>query len=389
MEDERRHWLDGMRGIALLLMLPAAARMALHPSGQAWRAQPDAGGWSWWLITETFSDETAVWLLAMCIGAGLALRRNRFEDERTWTAQHRARWLVLLAAALLHAYHIAPWSVLAATCAAALLISEAVRESTCRPCRTGIAIACIPVMITVGESILWERAVQGSGQPWATRLEMTNPTYDHWETASYQGDWQAQKTVRRRTWWNTTTRDLPRRDLWHIGAGILIGLWWQRAGRHRRRASRDGWRLMTAGLTLNVGSASLGWLEMDTGLTERTADLVNYAGGGFLAAGLLGTIGQTTNRLWQTAAGDILAAAGRHPLSLGAIGTLTLAAIAHGWGLGLHGQLNGSQSTAICIMFGATALALSAFRTEHERGPAETGWRNATGRLLKAAKDAE
>ena len=385
MQNKRLAWLDASRGIGLLLMIPAIVRLALHPIGESWAPKAGAAWWSYWLAVETVSDETGIWILAICAGAGLAIHRSTFDDEQLWTATHRARYLILMPVALAHAYYFAPWSVLASGCLAALMMTQAIRETTARPVRTGIAVAAVPVLLIIGHMVLWNAYVERSGEAWDDRFQMSNTEYERWESASYTGDWESQTSVRKETWWQRTTTLGPARHLWQMAGGILIGLWWHRAGRHRSRAGRDAWRLTTGGLTANALGALLVWSELQPGTTARLADMFNYVGGGMLAIGIVALATTANTDFWSNSATSTLRSIGRHSLTLYASLTAALAATAHGWGAGLHGALDAQQTFSVCVISAAAMSAGAALRSGNRRGPAEKWWRRSADRLVKKA----
>ena len=385
MHKERLAWLDAGRGIGLLLMIPAVVRLALHPIAQSWAPKAGAAWWSYWLAAETTSDETGIWILAICAGAGLSVHRACYDDERQWTAAHRARWLILLPAALAHAYYFAPWSVLASGCMAALMMTQAIRETTARPVRTGITVATVPLVLIVGHMVLWNAYVERSGEPWEDRFQISNSEYERWESASYTGDWESQTTVRRRTWWERTTTTGPARHLWQLAGGILIGLWWHRAGRHRKMAPQHAWRLTTAGLTVNAAGALLVWTGLAPGTTARIGDMLNYVGGGMLAMGIIAWATTAKGEFWLNAATRTVRSIGRHSLTLYASWSAALAATGHGWGWGLHGSLDARQTVSICVISAAAMSAAAALQAEQRHGPFERWWRRSAEGLMDRA----
>ena len=386
---ERVPWLDAVRGLAVLAMLPLAAEGLLHPRAEALRGpaidptlQPVA--WAAWVLLHAAGRQTPVWLLAICAGAGLALAREA-RDDPEWTMHHRARWLLLLAAALCFQLAVWPSGPLAGLPLAALLLAAPVRDSVARPLWPAIAAGAAPIILAVWEMEQWARYVDASGQTWADIFQPSNPDYDRWESAAYAGDWRGQAEVHLAHWRDRTARALPLNDLWHAGAGLLAGVWWMRQGRHRNVAPRVRRSLAASGTLACATAAALATGE-STGLALRIAGLLDYAGAGVVSISITACAARADASTWRTPVGTLLQRAGRRSLSIFAFTTTLLAAIGHGWGLGLHGRLDFAQTAAATASAIAVALAMSLPADDRWARPLETWWRRAAGRLVRAAR---
>ena len=164
---ERVPWLDAVRGLAVLALPPLAAAGLLHPRAEALRGpaldptqHPVA--WAAWVLLHAAGRQTPVWLLSIAAGAGLALGREP-RDDPEWTMHHRARWLLLLAAALCFQLAVWPSGPLAGLPLAALLLAAPVRDRMARPLWPAIAAGAVPIILAVWEMEQWARYV-GSGK---------------------------------------------------------------------------------------------------------------------------------------------------------------------------------------------------------------------------------
>ena len=376
----RMRWLDAARGIGILLLFPVVFRLALHPAGEAAGPAEGPGGTALWYGIELFADQTAFWLLAMCAGCAMAAHRRNGDDERVWTARHRARWLLLLGLGLAHGYYLWPESLLPAAALAAILVSGAVRDTSCRPLQAAALAAALPIAAWAAHMESIHRFTNDPGGPSWDRFAVSTPDYDEWESASYRGSWSEQEAARRAQWTTRVTEHGPLRDCWHMGAGMLFGLWWERAGRHRRRRPGAA-ELIAAGAGVNAVAASMHMGGLEPGLAARIADMTNYAGGALLAAGILAAATRADLAGGRPGpVGDALCSIGRRPLTAFAAVTLAAAAVGHGWGLGLHGLLTPAESFATTLALGTAAAAAlvllppdTAGLLEHWRGRAADG----------------
>ena len=370
--------LDALRGLAVIGLLPLFARAALIPSGAVARPQEGATGAALWTVLETTADETALWLCAISAGAAMALRRRSFSNERAWTADHRARMLTLLLLALAHALYVAPHSALANGAIAALLMSTAIREPESGSLHLGSALGAVPIAIAAAGIVGWAIETAPASADWTDRFARSNPVYEEWETTKLQGNWHEQQEVRQRLWAEVIADRGVKRDLWQIGAGIMIGLALMRRERPLRPAAAA--RLTAAGAATNAIAAVVALSPVEPGLGERLAEALNFGGGGALATGIAVL---TLDGRWRLPA--TVAATGRNALTAFLTGTTVAAGIGHGWGLGLMGRAGAAEVAAAAVVTticGVVAALLAGGR----RGPAETLWRQSAGALLATAR---
>lgn len=379
----RFSWLDTARGVGTLLLFPVIFRLGLQPAGAAAAPAEGPGRAAWWYGVELAGDQTGFWLLAMCAGCAMAAHRRAHDDERVWTALHRARWLLLLPFGLAHAYYLWPASLVPAAAVAAIVIAGAVRDTGCRPIQAAMLAAAVPIAAEAAHIESINRWSAGAEASW-DRFAVSTPEYDEWESASYRGSWAEQEEARRAQWITLLSRHGPLRDGWQMGAGMLFGLWWERAGRHRRRRPGAA-ELVAAGIGVNAIAATMHMTPLEAGLAARFAGMASYAGGALLAAGVLAA---ATRRETAGARGPLatgLGGIGRRPLTAFALTTLAAAAVGHGWGLGLHGVLTPAETGATALALGA-AIAAGLLLLPPDRGGTLERWRaRAAGAVVAAA----
>ena len=384
----RLPWIDTLRGLAMLALTATLTRSMLHPVGASYGAQEGPGGILWWMLVETFLDQTGVWLFAIAAGLALAARRAETPDDRQWTIEHRARLLTLAIAALAHAYYVFPHSMIPAGVWACLILSKAIRDQECRPIRTAALAALVPILFVMYETTSLDGYLSQAGATWTNRFEISTTAFDAWETASYSGSWTEQTQVRHHQWLDAQTGTMARRTLWQMAAGILFGLWWHRAGRHRERPRRLAAELAATGLLMNVAGAVLAQYPVEPGLMMRIADQLNYAGGGLVAASVCIALTMNHDKVGVRAGARTLIRIGNTALTTYLLWTTVLAMVAGGLGLGLHGQLSPLQ-TATLWLAGCAVIWTAAQRWNTiGPGPMERIWRRTAKALIDAAKPA-
>ena len=383
--NPRLPWIDAVRGLAILAMGASITRSMLHPVGASYRPQDGTGGLLWWMLVETFLDQTGVWLFAIAAGIALAAKRTTLQDDRQWTIEHRARALTLVIAGLAHAYYVFPQSILPAGLWACLFVSKAVRENECRPIRAAAITAVLPILLMVYDTTNWDRYLSEAGTTWTDRFEISTTAFDTWETASYTGPWAEQDRVRHHQWMQAQTSTTFKSTLWQMTAGIFFGLWWYRAGRHRRHRKKLAGELAATGIMMNAAAAVLAQYPLEPGLMMRIADQLNYIGGALLAAGICIALTITHDDFWERPAARTVSRIGNCTLTAYVLWTTGLAGIGTGLGLGLHGRLSPVE-TAIVWMGGCTIVYAAAQHwTSTGPGPGERIWRRTAKALIEAA----
>ena len=376
---ERLAWLDAVRGAAVLGIIPLNARWLLHPRAHytdpAAAGEPGAIGWTWWAATTITLDETTLWVLSAAFGAALAATRDTTQ-EAGWTARHRARLATLGALGLAQSLLVWPGDILLPYAITALLLSGAVADRQCKPRTLAIGAAVMPLVaaaagITMSDP---DSAHAGAGA-----------AYAEWESGAYAGDFRAAVGARWLQLQDQIGQTYPYRVLWQTAAAMLAGVWWHRAG--REHATRAGCGALAAGgLALTTGAVAVVTASGYEPHAITTARSILYAGGALLAATTLRWASSAPQATWETRTGSALRAIGRRSLSVYLGANITLAAIAQGWGMGLHGRLNEEATIGVVVTTTAAAAALAGRGNPNTAtGPAERAWRLAT-RLLAGSR---
>ena len=168
---------------------------------------------------------------------------------------------------------------------------------------------------------------------------------------------------------------------------MLAGLWWHRRGRHVCRARHLPEGLAATGLGLTGASLWIATANAYHPITLSVTNAITYAGGALLAAAAVIAFTRTAAATWESPAGRWLCACGQASLSIYLLANLLLAAVAQGWGLGLHGRLTPEQTAATTL----AAIAVAAWCGTRcggpggRRPPAERLWRLGT-RLLSGGR---
>ena len=314
---ERVAGLDALRGAATLAGIPIAARWILHPRAHAFdptvvEAQT-AASIAWWHLSEVLADETWLWLLAGAFGMGLAAARGR-DPSSAWVRTHYARMAVLIAIGLAWSLLVWPGDVLVLLGLTGLMITGAVTDRDCLPWRLGIGTgaAAIAASLALADGT---GPLLMSGRLPNQPAEIGSASYNAWETRMYKGDANEGFTVRGQQMGDLWSRMYPARMLWQCASAMLLGIWWFRAGRHRRWRKGTAWALGTVGLLYTAVATWRSHAAAFDDLVVTTLQNGTYVGGALLAAGL--AVALTGHDAGMGGAGRRwLATAGRHSLTL-------------------------------------------------------------------------
>ena len=391
---ERLPWLDALRGAAVLAIVPLNARWLLHPA-DAYHDPAVAGergvlGWVWWALPELLLDHSTLFVLAAVFGMSMAAARDA-DASPDWTRRHLTRLALLAVIGFAHGALLWPGDILFTYALAGALLTGAVRErepGSNGLLWTGCAAAAIPPVLGIAalqDVLAGYRAV---GVDPAEAYVLATPDYRAWESASYSGNIADNLAVKWQQWNRQLGQTLPYHGLWHAAGGMLAGVWWQRRGRRLESilgmAPPDAAATTTtAGLALTSAALLIATGAGYGAATLAAANWLTYAGGALLAAGAVIGFTHAGRRCWDTAAGAWLRTCGQASLSLYLGANLLLAAVAQGWGLGLHGRLDPEQ-TAATVLAVMTVMAWAGWaklRRPDMPLPAERAWRIAT-RLL-------
>ena len=313
--------------------------------------------------------------------AGICIAKAAEQRPSEWRGEIRARLVALGAIGIIIATTLWPADrVLTGTIAGALTASSA----------RGASLGAAAVAAAIPPAIrAWRIAEQRAGAAGETGWDMlatTNPTREAWETSGYRGTMAEQVDRRSTRWRQALTGQIPEIWLWQITAGLLAGMWWQRqrgAWTDAQRRER-GIALIAGGLTINAtGVWTMATGDFHGTVIEAGRHTV-YAGGAALAAGAV-WLG-SASRAGQI--DDLFGPAGRAPLTAYLAGTLALAALSHGWGLGLHGQLSADVTAGASLLAAAIAWAAARSAGGSGGGAVEAVRRRAQNGLMATARRA-
>ena len=152
-ETERLHWVDALRGLAVLAIIPLNARWILHPADAyhdpSLQGAPGIGAWLWWAIPELLFDHSTLFVLAAIFGISLSAARAA-DTRPQWSRRHHTRLLTLGIVGFAHGALIWPGDILWSYALTALLLSRTVRivEKDSAPLLSiAVAAAAIPPIL--------------------------------------------------------------------------------------------------------------------------------------------------------------------------------------------------------------------------------------------------
>lgn len=390
---ERMRWLDALRGAAVLAIIPLNARWFLHPADAyhdpSLHGPPDPLAWLCWAVPELLFDHSTLFALAAVFGVSLAAARGTDSDPG-WTRRHRARLLLLGTLGFAHGALIWPGDILYPYAVTALLLTSAVREASADSntlAWVALTAAAIPPALGLASlhEVLGGYAAAGL-DPRETYL-LATPEYRAWESNLYAASFTASLEVKWAQWSSQITTTFGTSTLWHAAAGMLAGVWWHRRGHRLRIHPNTPQALATAGLALTATALTLATRSGYDPVTLTTTNWMTYAGGALLSAAAVVRFTRAEARRWETPIGEWLQACGRASLSIYLLSSVLLAAVAQGWGLGLHGKLDPHQTAAVTLTVMTVTACLGLTRQGHDdpAPPVEQAWRLGT-RLLAGSR---
>lgn len=391
---ERIRWLDALRGAAVLAIIPLNARWLLHPA-DAYHDPTVVGdrgiaAWTWWAVPELFFDHSTLFLLAAVFGISLSAA-HLGDFDPGWTRRHRARIFGMAAIGFAHGALIWPGDILWTYAVTALLLTGAIRQV--ERDSNGLlwtAAGCAAIPPVLGLLTLYEvtTGYATAGLDPTTTYQLATDEFRAWESAQYGGSFLDTLEVKWLQWVPQATTTMGVWSMWHAAGGMLAGLWWHRRGRHIcKNLSGLAWVLGTAGLALTSASLAIAAADGYHPITLSWTNWVTYTGGALLAACATVAFTNIAPTAWNAPIGQWLQACGRTSLSIYLLANLLLAGVAQGWGLGLHGRLDGEQTaaTTLAVMATLSWLATRYTETGPRRPPAERLWR-VTTRLLSGGR---
>jgi uncharacterized protein len=391
--EQRLPWLDVLRGVAVLGILPiniqsfAMISMAsVNPT-----AFGDLGGVNRFLFSVSYvlADQEFLTLFAMLFAAGLLFTAARVRaGDRELAALHYRRVSVLLAMGTVHAYGLWQNDILVPYAQCGLLLYPFRNLSARRLLALGLSA------YAVYSALALVQGVQLSALPPEERLILAaqwngHPALVAREIAALRGSWLGhfryrlphlleEHTIRFFVW-----------TLWRIGGVMLIGMALYRAGvLTGERSTRFYQWLALAGLGTGLALRSYGlWTDFASGFALEYSRYFGfqfkYWGSLLSALGYLGAVTLLVQRgLWPRAM-RALAAVGRLSLTNYLVQTVICASLFYGWGLGWFGRVDRVGQLGIVVAIWTLQLAYSWLWTRHHRyGPVEAVWRRLSyGRL--------
>ena len=380
---ERIRWLDALRGAAVLAIVPLNARWILHPADAyhdpSLHGPPGVLAWLWWAVPELLFDHSTLFVLAAVFGVSLSAGRS-MDTDPGWTRRHRARLFLLGAIGFAHGTLVWPGDILFPYALTALLLSGAVRQIEDESnglAWLALAAAALPPVLVLWGLRMTISDFEAAGVDPETAYALATPEFRAWESGLYAGPFRESLEVKWMQWSRQITSTLGFWTLWHAGAGMLAGVWWHRRGQRVCTQAHLPQALAATGLALTGASLWIATADGYHPITLSRTNAVTYAGGALLAAAAVAAFTRTKPATWNTPAGQWLVACGRASLSIYLFANLLLAAIAQGWGLGLHGQLTGEQTaaTTLAVITVAAWAAIRCGGPGRGRPPAERAWR--------------
>ena len=392
-DAERILWLDALRGAAVLAIVPLNARWLLHPADAyhdpSLQGPPGLLAWLWWAVPELLFDHSTLFVLAAVFGVSLSAARAADADPG-WSRRHRARLFLLGALGFAHGALIWPGDILFPYALTALLLSGAVRQvendSNSLAWLALTAAALPPVLMLTGLHMAISDFEAAGVDPHAAYV-LATPEFRAWESGMYAGPFRDSLEVKWMQWNRQITSTFGFSTLWHAAAGMLAGLWWHRRGQHVCKKPHLPEALAGTGLALTGASLWMATADAYHPITLSATNAVTYAGGALLAAAAVAAFTRAGPAAWETPAGRWLCACGQASLSVYLLANLLLAAIAQGWGLGLHGRLTPEQTaaTTLAVIAVSSSYGARCVGPDGNRPPAERLWRLGT-RLLSGGR---
>lgn len=390
---ERIPWLDALRGAAVLAIVPLNARWLLHPADAyhdpSLQGPPGVLAWLWWAVPELLFDHSTLFVLAAVFGISLSAARAADADPG-WTRRHRTRLFLLGALGFAHGALVWPGDILFPYALTALLLSGAVRQVEDESnglAWLALAAAAIPPALVLWGLHMTIADFEAAGVDPHDAYVLATPEFRAWESGLYAGPLLDSLEVKWMQWERQITTTFAFSTLWHAAAGMLAGLWWHRRGQHVCTEPHLPEALAATGLALTGASLWIATANAYHPITLSATNALTYAGGALLAAAAVVAFTRTGAAAWETPAGRWLCACGQASLSIYLLANLMLAAIAQGWGLGLHGRLTPEQTAATTLAVIGVLAWYGAARIGREPTPppAERLWRLCT-RLLSGGR---
>ncbi len=396
MTGERSRYLDILRGVAILGILPVNIAFMALPVERATSDGDLAAGvdLSAAIATRLLAEYKFVTLFSVLFGAGLVLLR-----ERSTAGTLVRRLLVLWVFGALHAVLLFFGDIL---CYYALLGLIAVWAWRCRAASlawTGAVLIALPAVVL----LVAIAALGALGEPsWAPELFAPPPSPPRpvpaprswgefgqglmewspaFQEAVFRGGTFLQASALRALMWACGALVLGPYWGWRTLGLFLIGMalarsgWFLRPAEHRDRFRRLASAGFGLGLPLEIAGA---FVNSDAMVPALSGELLHYVGSLGMAAGYAGGVGLLVGRLPR-----VLEQAGRAALTNYIAHSAVAMILFTGAGLGWYGRLGHASLLGVVAAVWAFNLALSALWMSRFRlGPLEWLWRSATSLSL-------
>lgn len=406
---DRARYLDLLRGIAILGILPA--NIGYHGLPMTWGTEPAplTGGLAEHLVysgTETLVEYKFITLFALLFGAGLAIQRGRAEEAgRPWRAMLVRRLVVLGVVGCAHAVLLWYGDVLAAYAAIGLAWIWAAGWAPRTLERVGIGLLAVPAavmllavpVLALAQGLAALAPLFAETTPAGVSAGAASADWGTFFRRMWEFDPGFEIELRREAPWIREV--LWRACLWPVGwVMVLCYFGWRIAGLVclGMAFARRGWLLDPAahpdafrrlrrwgfatGIPLTVLAVLLGAGGCGGVAAAAAAEAAHYVGSLGLAAGYAGVVGALAARgdaWWR----GPLEACGRTAFSnyLGQTLVTWWLFSGHGVGLGWFGALDRVQLLGVvAAIWAASLVASTLWLRAFALGPAEWAWRVCT-----------
>jgi uncharacterized protein len=380
--SERSRFLDILRGIALLGILPANIPFFGLPLWDASEGAEPAEGGSWvaWHATRFLVDYKFITIFSLLFGCGMAVIASRaFAVGRPFRALLARRLGVLALIGIAHGTLIWYGDIVAYYGLLGLTVFWFAAARSRWTAIIGALLVLVPVPFLGAWAVLTQIVPELSGeddydwQPWTAEEE----------ARVYSEGTFAEMLRMRVLSWLFGWVFFGFMFSWRIVGLMLLGMamvnagWFLRPADHRRAFARlAGWGLA---LGIPVQAAANFLAEMEGPSFEALAELAQYLGSLGMAAGYIGVVGLVVARFGASRLWSPFEAVGRTAFSNYLLQSALCTGLFYAWGLGLFGALNRVQLLLVVAGVWALQLAVSSVWVRAFRfGPVEWLWRWAT-----------
>ncbi len=394
--QDRIESIDVLRGFALLGILLINIQSFAMVEAAFFDPSKYGGltGVNWWVwaISHALADMKFMAIFSMLFGAGVIIAtQSRDAKGQPSIGYHFRRNLLLLGFGMIHAYFIWYGDILVTYAVAGFLIYW-VRKLRARWLLViGAAVLSVPLLISLSLTFAPPEVIAEVAMGFAQSDEEIAA-----ELAAYRGSWSEAFAARVPATLDMHLAAIPAFLIWRAGGLMLVGMALYKTGVLAGKRSARYYNTLTAvgfviGLPLVVMSVinqtaheydpMIGQLGIGTAY--------NYLGSIALAlAYVSGTMRLCQSNLWPRLTGR-LAAVGRTAFTNYILQSVICTFIFYGFGLGLFGRVDRWGQVLIVLGIWALQLMLAPFWLQRYRfGPLEWLWRSLTyGRFQPMKRD--